>query len=142
MSRTRLLLTLLLTIVPALLGHRESRAQTPTGKEFAVVLPALIPFTEAQKAICTYRIEVMCSRKTQVFLRYGSVNYFPNGVTVNAGDRIMFQNEFPLPDIWEIQQPSLQLNHGEVNNRVIIVSADQPITVIAAIGPIVPVAPV
>ena len=129
MSRTRLLLTLLLTIVPALLGHRESRAQTPTGKEFAVVLPALIPFTEAQKAICTYRIEVMCSRKTQVFLRYGSVNYFPNGVTVNAGDRIMFQNEFPLPDIWEIQQPSLQLNHGEVNNRVIIVSADQPITV-------------
>lgn len=130
MSRTRPRLTLLCwSILVTLLALRPTFGQTPTGKEFQVVLPAFLPYTEAQKNIATYRVEVMCSRKTQVFLKWGTTNYFPQGVTVNAGDRITFQNMFPLPDISAFQQPSLQLNHSEVNSRVLLVSADQPITV-------------
>ena len=129
MTAMRQCSTLFFLLFVSLLIRPDARAQTPTGTEFAVVLPGFLPFTEAQKNIATYRIDVMCSRKTQVFVRYGSLNYFPNGVTVNAGDRISFQNKFPLPDISDFQQPNLRMNHSDVNGKVIIVSADQPITV-------------
>lgn len=128
MTRQHLLTPLILLLLAAVLPSNMA-GQTPTGKEYLVVLPPFLHYTEAQKNIASYSVEVMCSRKTKLNMRWGTTNYFPNGLTVNAGDRQIFKPNFPLPLISAFMQPTMQLFNDSVNSRVLVITSDQPITV-------------
>ncbi|MCC7439589.1 MAG: choice-of-anchor D domain-containing protein [Armatimonadetes bacterium] len=128
MTRLRLLASLWLFALVAMIPI-GSNAQTPTGKEYLVVLPPFIHYTEAQKNIASYSVEVMCSRKTKLNVRWGTTNYFPNGLEVNAGDRQVFKPNYPLPSLSAFMQPTNQLFNDSVNARVLVITSDQPITV-------------
>lgn len=128
MTRLRLLAPILFLLLVSVLPN-SLPAQTPTGKEYLVVLPPFLSYVEAQKNIASYSVEVMCSRKTKLFVKWGTTNYFPNGLTVNAGDRQVFKPNFPLPLISAFMQPTAQLFNDSVNSRVLVITSDQPITV-------------
>lgn len=105
----------------------ETVAQVVAGKEFVVALPSFwrrIDGGDPQ----SFQITVMCSRRTNVTVRWSG----PNGglidqAVVNAGNRLTVQP--PRVSVVDFMQEYEDRKPIEVNQRSFYIVADQPVTV-------------
>lgn len=129
MHRQRLPYYILFVLLLCLGGMtRRAQAQVPIGKEFIVTLPPVVTLAERNDTTIRFSIEILCSRQTMVSIRWPNGTYLINNATIAAGNR--FYVTKPLLQLFQIMQ-YYENNRGNdtVNDRALIVSTDQPVSV-------------
>ncbi len=126
MSRVRYAPPVLLLLLFAAVAFGDLRAQSPAGKEFVIVLPTLMEFSEMQKDIANFSIEVYCQRHTNISFRWADGSPIVNA-QAEANTRSVFMR--PMFQLWQIMQSPFDFDAEKPNRRAFIISADQPVSV-------------
>jgi hypothetical protein len=130
MRSVRLLPHFLFFIALTLSLRPPLQAQTPTGKEFLVTLPAVMTTAERNDTSFKFRLEIFCSRETKVSVQLpGNTNgaYLLHDAIVQPGGRIVVQR--PMFELFQIMQSQDRAQADTINMRAFLVTADQPVSV-------------
>ncbi|HVZ38400.1 MAG TPA: choice-of-anchor D domain-containing protein [Candidatus Kapabacteria bacterium] len=103
-----------------------ARAQSPTGKEFVVVLPTLMDIGEMNRDVAKFDIEVMAQQTTNVSLMWADGTPIINA-QIQAGLRTLFTK--PMFELWQIMQSPFDFDAEKPNRRAFLITADHPVTV-------------